>query len=200
MLPASAKWGDATSKTAYAYIPLAILTAYPDGVVRFWVHAQDVAGNWGGFAHYDMTLDRTSPILTAISPTTEGSNVGSCTNLSPCDIHFSATDPGTAPAVATPIISGEWYLGQNIVRLPGDDVATSNDPGQGKGIPFSITPPATTVSNRTFTINSSLIAQYLVSINATSQTLPPGTSINIVFRVRDAAGNWSNSQYVVGSA
>jgi hypothetical protein len=203
MIPANAVWGDATVKQAYGYIPLAVLTSYPDGPVKFWIHAQDVAGSWGAFSSLELTVDRRAPVLTAVAPTANGSNVGSCTNSSPCVIHFSATDPGpsaTPPAVATNIISGEWYLGQNIVRLPGDDVATSNDPGLGMGIPFSIDPAATTVTNRTFAITSSLIAQYLVAINATAATLPPGSTINIVFRVRDAAGNWSNNRYVVGTA
>jgi hypothetical protein len=207
MIPANAKWGDAPAKQAYAYIPLSVLTAYKDGMVRFWVHAVDTAGNWGDFASVDMILDRTSPILTAVAPTPMGAQLGTCgayssatPSTNPCTIHFSATDPGTAPAVATNIISGEWFLGQNIVRLPGDDVATSNDPGKGLAIPFSITPPATTVTDRTFQVTPALIAQYLISINATTATLPPGTTLYIVFRVRDAAGNWSNNQYVVGTA
>ena len=120
--------------------------------------------------------------------------VGSCSGS--CSIPFGATDPGP---VNTNIISGERYLGQSIVRLPGDDIATSNDPGLGKGIPFSVVTPGTTVTG-SFQITPALIAQYLVSINATAATLPPGTTLNIVFRVRDAAGNWSKSTFVVGTA
>jgi hypothetical protein len=78
-------------------------------------------------------------------------------------------------------------------------VAPSHDPGLGNAVPFSVATPATTVTG-TFQITPALIAQYLVSINATAATLPPGTVLNIVFRVRDAAGNWSTSSYVVGRA
>jgi fructose-specific component phosphotransferase system IIB-like protein len=200
MIPATAKWGDAPAKQAYAYIPLAILTSYKDGVVRFWVHAQDTAGNWGDFTTVDMILDRTPPAFDKPPTPPAGTSVGSCSVS--CSISYGATDPGpasTPPAVATNIISGEWYLGQSIVRLPGDDIATSNDPGLGKGIPFSVTAPGTTVTG-SFQITPALIAQYLVSINATAATLPPGTTLNIVFRVRDAAGNWSKSTFVVGTA
>ena len=88
-----------------------------------------------------------------------------------------------------------WYES----RLPGDDVATSNDPGFGKGMPFTVASPGTTVVD-SFSITPALIAQYLIAINAASSTLPPGTTLNIVFRVRDAAGNWSHNSYVVGSS
>ena len=97
-------------------------------------------------------------------------------------------------------MSGEWFLGQNITRLPGDDVAVTNDPGLGKGMPFTFT--ASTGNNPvtgTFTITPAQITAYLISINAVVTTLPVGTHLNIVFRVKDGAGNWSLLSLVVGT-
>jgi hypothetical protein len=120
---------DSPTKVAYAYLPLAELTAYPEGKVRFWVHAKDIAGNWGtgaDWSYVDLILDRTAPNLT--SATIAG---GACTGLNTgCTVSFTATDP-VSGGVNSNIVQGEWFTG--------------TDPGQGLGFPFGIV-PNTTVS------------------------------------------------------
>jgi hypothetical protein len=199
MYPDGARWDSAT-KIAWAYIPLAILTSYPEGHVAVWTHAQDIAGNWGPFTYTDLVLDRTAPAwdLALMPPSYVGSSVGTCNDTTPCSIHYAANDP-VSGGVNSNIISGEWFIGQGITRLPGDDVAVSNDPGQGNGMPFSVLVPGTSVDG-SFTITKALLDQYRAMINASTSSFAPGASLTIVYRVRDAAGNWTPDTYVMGTA
>ena len=69
MVPDPGKWGVGTSELAYAYIPLAVIRAYPSGIVPFFIHGKDAAGNWGPFTRVYLTLDKTAPAITAASLT-----------------------------------------------------------------------------------------------------------------------------------
>ena len=166
MVPFSGAWDSAT-KVAYAYLPLAELTAYKEGYVRFWIHAKDIAGNWGtgpDWSFVDLKLDRTPPTITASSI---AGAPGSCNGLATgCTVTYSATDPASVVgAVNSNIVQGEWFTGA--------------DPGQGLAVPFAIpTPYSTTITNGTF-----------------NPFAAGGTTI--YFRVKDAAGNWSLTSSVL---
>jgi hypothetical protein len=194
MMPDQAAW-DSSTKKAWAYIPLAVLTAYPEGLVRFWVHARDEAGNWGAFSYTDLVLDRTSPVFDTPPTPAAGASVGSCDPS--CTIPVGAHDP-LSGGVNNNIVAGEWFLDMNITVLGGDST-NGNDPGAGHGMAFTIAAPGTTVTD-SFTITPALLSQYLEMRNAADTTLPSGTAINIAFRVIDKAGNWSTNTYVVGTA
>jgi FtsP/CotA-like multicopper oxidase with cupredoxin domain len=182
MIPAGAKW-DSSTKVAHAYVPLAELTSYPEGLVRFWVHAKDIAGNWGGWASGDLTLDRTAPKFEAPTPV-DGRQFGPCT--AGCSIPLKATDP-LSSGVQSNIVQAEWFVDQGAHLIceqpPGPgctpEVVAPGDPGKGNGTAIPI-PPGTTFSLTT-------------TFNPGPQ--PPGTKI--VFRVKDAAGNWSINTMVV---
>ena len=134
MVPAGAVW-DSPTKVAYAYLPLAELTAYPEGLVRFWVHGKDEAGNWGtgaDWTYVDLILDRTPPLITSASIV---SGTG-CTGLpTGCTVTYSANDP-LSGGVNSNIVLGEWFTG--------------TDPGQGLGFRFTVAPQSTSVVNGTF--------------------------------------------------
>jgi hypothetical protein len=179
MIPAGARW-DSPTKSAQAYIPLAVLTAYPEGLVRYWVHARDIAGNWGGWAHADLTLDRTPPVFNYPPTPTNGSAI-TCT--AGCTITLSATDK-LSGGVNSRIVQAEWFIDQGAhlvcpAPAPGctPEAVAPGDPGQGNGTAISITPGYTVAG--TFSVGPK----------------PAGTKI--VFRVRDAAGNWSLDSIVV---
>jgi hypothetical protein len=181
MIPAGGKWDSAT-KVAHAYIPLAELTSYPEGLVRFWVHGKDIAGNWGGWASADLTLDRTPPKFDTPPTPVDGSQIGPCT--AGCSVTFRATDP-ISNGVHSQIVQAEWFVDQGAHLIceqpPGPgctpEVVAPGDPGKGNGTAIAITPG--------FTVNP--------TFNTGPQ--PPGTKI--VFRVKDAAGNWSINTMVV---
>jgi hypothetical protein len=183
MIPDGAKWDSAT-KVAHAYIPLAELTSYPEGKVRFWVHGRDLAGNWSGtWSFADLTLDRTPPKFEAPTPA-DGSTIGNC--AAGCTVPVQATDP-VSNTVHSYIVQAEWFVDQGAHLIceqpPGPgctpEVVAPGDPGKGNGTPISI--PAGT----TYTLTT--------SFNTGPQL--PGTKI--VFRVRDKAGNWSINTMVV---
>jgi hypothetical protein len=186
MFPSGAAW-DTTTKLAYAYIPLAVLTEFPEGYVRFWVHAQDQAGNFGSWAYTDLTYDKTPPVFdtpvipvppATLTPITCNTNAG-------CNIAFTAHDPVSA-GVHSNIVQAEWFIdpGATVVCTSptppcAPQVVAVTDPGYGNGTPIALTLPlGTTVAT---------------SFHMPRQ--PRGT--HIVFRVRDAAGNWSPNNMVI---
>jgi hypothetical protein len=181
MIPAGSRW-DTPTKVAYAFIPLAELTKYPEGHVRYWVHGKDLAGNWGGYAYADLTLDRTPPLFVYGAGGTPAP--GSTCGASPCAVNFKATDP-ISGGVNSPIVQAEWFIDQgahSICEVPGPgctaEIIAPGDPGYGAGNPVLLTSPATTLS---------------LSFNVGPQ--PAGSKV--VFRVRDQAGNWSQDGLVV---
>ena len=46
MSPSDGFWGNSPTKGVTAFLPLSELQGRPDGLVRVWVHAKDIAGNW----------------------------------------------------------------------------------------------------------------------------------------------------------
>ncbi len=187
MIPSGARW-DSPTKIAYAYIPLAELTAYPEGYVRMWVHGQDLAGNFGPWGYADMTLDRTPPAFTysgASATPANNSQIGPCPATAPCSVSFTATDP-LSGGVNSKIVEAEWFVdqGAHLVCEPAapnpctPEVVAPADPGQGLGTPIRIASPGTTVAG-SFSIGAQ----------------PSGT--HIVFRVKDQAGNWSLDSLVI---
>jgi hypothetical protein len=127
MVPAGGAWAAGPAATAYAYIPLAEIRACQEGIVTFWVHGQDAAGNWGPYASVNLTLDKTAPTLSALTLNTVA-GVSSITG--------TATDPGL---VTTNIVGAEWFTGA--------------DPGLGNGLPVvsNPTPPPTFVAGNPVT-------------------------------------------------
>ena len=88
MTSADGLWGNSLTKDVTAFLPLSELQGMPDGLVRVWVHAKDIAGNWGPFRATDLVLDRTAPA------------VDSATNTAP------AVTTTAAAAVPLPLVAG----------------------------------------------------------------------------------------------
>jgi hypothetical protein len=184
MIPANARW-DLPTKVAHAYVPLAELTSYPEGHVRFWVHGKDVAGNWGSWSYSDLTLDRTKPHFNygpGLTPA-DNSQIGSC--AVDCSVTLNATDP-VSSGVHSKIVQAEWFVDQGAHLIceqpPGPgctpEVVAPGDPGYGNGTAIPIATP-----------------DYTVTATFNTGKQPPGTKI--VFRVKDQAGNWSVNTMVV---
>jgi len=190
MIPSGAAW-DSPIKVAFAYIPLAVLTAYPEGYVRFWVHAQDQAGNFGPWISADsadLKFDKTPPVFDspALPTPTSAPNTVACSTVTVCTIDFKASDP-LHGGVRSNIVQVEWFIDQGAqviceANVPGctPEVAVLSDPGYGSATPgtFATTVPDTTRSG-TITLGQQAV----------------GTKI--VFRVKDEAGNWSLDNLVV---
>jgi len=120
MIPTGGAW-DSPTKLAYAYVPLAELTAYPEGYIRFWVHAQDQAGNFGPWFWTDLTYDKTAPVFDTPDPATAPNGIACRTG---CTVSFTAHDP-LHNGVQSKITQAEWFVG--------------TDPGFGNGTQVTIT-------------------------------------------------------------
>jgi hypothetical protein len=180
MIPTGGQWNSPT-KIANAFIPLAVLTSYPEGLVQFWVHARDIAGNWGGWAHAELTLDRTAPVFNYPATPADASQV-ICT--AGCTITLNASD-AVSGGVHSRIVQAEWFVdpGAHLIcdtPAPGctPEVVAPGDPGQGSGTAIAIANPDFTV-----------VASFTVG--------PKAKGTKIIFRVRDAANNWSRATMVI---
>jgi hypothetical protein len=189
MIPSGAAW-DSPDKVAFAYIPLAVLTAYPEGYVRFWVHAQDQAGNFGPWISADsadLKFDKTPPVFDspALPTPTSAPNTVACSTVTVCTVKFTAHDP-LHGGVNSNIVQVEWFIDQGAqviceANVPGctPEVAVLSDPGYGSATPGAFTTPVGTTRSGTITLGQQAV----------------GTKI--VFRVKDEAGNWSLDNLVV---
>jgi hypothetical protein len=138
MVPVGGKWNVSPTQSATAYIPLADIRACPEGKVRFWVHGKDLAGNWGDFASYDMTLDKTPPVIDAATATPSSTTVA---------LNIQAHDP-VSGGVNSNIVQAEYFL---TPCTPGAELGCFNDPGPGNGTQIPIGAPGTSI-NVTVTI------------------------------------------------
>jgi hypothetical protein len=184
MIASGAAW-DAPVKLAYAYIPLAVLTSYPEGKVRFWVHGQDLAGNFGPWAHQDLTYDKTPPAFDTPSIPAPPASPTSIACTAGCTINFTAHDP-VSGGVNSNIVQAEWFNDQGAqviceANVPGctPEVAVLSDPGYGTATPATFTTPRGTTRSGSITLG------------------PQAIGTKILFRVMDQAGNWSLDNLVV---
>ena len=136
MFPSGATW-DTSTKIAYAYIPLAELTQFSEGYVRFWVHAQDQAGNFGGWAYTDLTYDKTPPVIDSVTPAAPATIF--CRSVAGCTISFTAHDP-LSGGVQSNIVQAEWF----------NDQGAGTNPGYGNGTPITLGLPLSPTASASF--------------------------------------------------
>jgi Multicopper oxidase len=110
MIPTTGKWSG-TVANAYAYVPLSDIRSCQEGTVVLWVHGKDAAGNWGPATSVTLTLDRTKPVITALTAST---TAGTTT------LTLSANDP-TSNGASSNIAAIEWFTGAD----PGPGNATA---------------------------------------------------------------------------
>jgi len=104
MTSADGLWGNSLTKVVTAFLPLSELQGMPDGLVRVWVHAKDVAGNWGPFQATDLVLDRTAPTVNSATNTTP---LVSTTAAAAVSLPLSAGSLALASATGFPATGGK---------------------------------------------------------------------------------------------
>ncbi len=200
MTPDNAPWGGTLSAglyhlDVYTDIPVAEFTAFNQGLARFWVHGQDAAGNWGTLTAvpttatgangvYDMQLDKTAPLILdgTTTPTAPAPHMGVPASLPSTfgTLEFTAQDPALPPP--TPQNAGwtgysgqlatvEWLISYTNVI----DAATWT----GTAIITPI-PPQGVAGTPT-----------VVDVPLASSPVPLATGAIVIYRIRDAAGNYS---------
>ncbi|MCW3815116.1 multicopper oxidase domain-containing protein [Micromonospora sp. DR5-3] len=115
-------YNGATENT-YGLLPLSELTGVADGTHQVLVHARDSAGNWGPLAAVTFVLDRTGPVVSAVTAAPN-----------PTARAATLTLTATATDAAAAVTAAEWYEGA--------------DPGAGHGHPMTVsgTALATTIA------------------------------------------------------
>jgi FtsP/CotA-like multicopper oxidase with cupredoxin domain len=112
MLPVDGKL-DSTGEAFYGLIPLTQVKALADGTHHVYVRGQDAAGNWGPLFAVNLVVDKTVPVLGALT-------------ASPSPTNGAETLTLTAPVTdASLIAKAEYWLG-------------GTDPGVGKGISLPV--------------------------------------------------------------
>ncbi|MFD2764984.1 multicopper oxidase domain-containing protein [Micromonospora eburnea] len=103
---------NSATENTYGLLPLSELTGVADGTHRVLVHARDSAGNWGPLAAVTFVLDRTGPVITALTATPNPTARAATLSLA-----ATATD-------VSAVTAAEWYEG--------------TDPGVGHGHPMTV--------------------------------------------------------------
>jgi hypothetical protein len=115
MVPAQGAW-NSNVLNAYAYVPLTDIRSCAEGSVVLWVHARDVAGNWGPFQRVTLTYDSTPPVISSATATRTGGIV---------TLTVAANDP-TSAGVSSNIVAAEWFTGSDPGPGNANAVVTSN--------------------------------------------------------------------------
>ncbi len=90
---------NSATENTYGLLPLNELTGKADGIHQVLVHARDSAGNWGPLAAVTFVLDRTGPVITAVTATPNPTARAATLSLT-----ATATD-------LSPVTAAEWYEG-----------------------------------------------------------------------------------------
>jgi len=101
------------SEAAYTDIPLATVQAMTTGSHSLFIHAKDVAGNWGPFTSTTLVVDKVRPTVSGLSALPTPAIGVATVNLS-----------ATASDNLTAVDRAEWFLGA--------------DPGVGNGTAMTI--------------------------------------------------------------
>jgi FtsP/CotA-like multicopper oxidase with cupredoxin domain len=91
------------SELGYTDIPIASIAALPDGFHHIWVHARDIAGNWGALdGSITIFTDKNGPVVSniAFNP--------AATNNSPVALTATADDTTKG---GSNVVAGEYFIG-----------------------------------------------------------------------------------------
>jgi hypothetical protein len=152
---------NSASEGAYGLIPLSQLTGMADGPHQIYVHAKDLAGNWGPYAPLTLVIDRAGPVMTAAGATPASVN----RNTTAVNLAATATDARTA------ISGAEWFDGA--------------DPGKGLGHRMTITStgPTSATVNVAASPGSLSLGSHTLSIRALDAAgnwgIPATVTVNV---------------------
>jgi hypothetical protein len=132
---------NSTSETMFADIPLTTIGQLADGAHTVYLHGKDAAGNWGATSTTTITVDKTAPVLSAVS-----------LSPNPTSNAASVTLTATATDNLSNVTAAEYYVG--------------TDPGVGAATAFSFT--AGNPVSLAASINSAALAEgtYTVGVRA----------------------------------
>ncbi|MGB8651309.1 MAG: hypothetical protein WCD35_11670, partial [Mycobacteriales bacterium] len=104
---------DASTEAVYGLIPVSQVKALTEGTHHVFVRGQDAAGNWGPLYAVNLVVDKTAPVLGALTATpnptggattvTLSAPVTEANGLARAEFWTGTTDPGVGNATALPV-------------------------------------------------------------------------------------------------
>ena len=167
-----------SQETVYGLVPLSQLKALSNGEHAVYLRGEDAAGNWGSLAAAKLIIDKTAPVLGALSVTPNPTN-------------GAATVTATAPLTETGLIqSAEYYFG---ATDPGVGKATLTQPTTGQnGTSVQLTIPTTGLARGSQTVTIRVKDQagnWSNKVSTTFTVVPPNRIFASNFEPGDPA--WS---------
>jgi hypothetical protein len=129
MLPVDGKL-DSTGETFYGLIPLTQVKALSDGTHHVYVRGQDAAGNWGPLFAVNLVVDKTAPVLGALTaapnPTNGAENltltapVTDASLIAKAEYWLGTTDPGVGKGISVPVsvVAGKVQVTVPLTSVP----------------------------------------------------------------------------------
>jgi hypothetical protein len=129
MLPVDGKL-DSTGEAFYGMIPLTQVKALADGTHHVYVRGQDAAGNWGPLFAVNLVVDKTVPVLGALTATpnpTAGAEtltltapVTDASLIAKAEYWLGATDPGVGKGISLPVsvVAGKVQVTLPLASVP----------------------------------------------------------------------------------
>ena len=209
--PAGGLCNGRLTKSVDAFLPLSALQGMNDGLVRVWVHAKDIAGNWGPFTSADLTLDKTVPVvdsLTRVTPAAPSTTIaGNLLQPLPptggtLNVASALAFPASGSVTIRTLLSGlrtYAYTGKSATQLlgvTGPVILGGTFRGAAVTLVVVVGPPATVLTAHDVLSNGSASgltgAEWFTGIdpgpgNATKVTVAPGSSSTFPGPVNSAA-------------
>ncbi|GAA1133414.1 hypothetical protein GCM10009630_34480 [Kribbella jejuensis] len=129
LLPVDGKL-DSTGEAFYGLIPLTQVKALADGTHHVYVRGQDAAGNWGPLFAVNLVVDKTAPVLGALTaapnPTNGAENltltapVTDASLIAKAEYWLGTTDPGVGKGISVPVsvVAGKVQVTVPLTSVP----------------------------------------------------------------------------------
>ena len=125
---------DSPTETVYGLIPISQVKALADGTHHVSVRGQDAAGNWGRLFAVDLIVDKTAPVLGALSrhhptPTDGAANLtlrprSTRRRFAAAEYWLGSTDPGRREG--HPGAGAAWSAATIVATVPLAGIAAGN--------------------------------------------------------------------------
>ncbi|HZX05551.1 multicopper oxidase domain-containing protein [Kribbella sp.] len=129
LLPVDGKL-DSTGETFYGLIPLTQVKALADGTHHVYVRGEDAAGNWGPLFAVNLIVDKTAPVLGALTATPNPTNgadnltltapVTDASLIAKAEYWLGTTDPGVGKGISVPVsvVAGKVQVTVPLASVP----------------------------------------------------------------------------------
>ncbi|MDX6280687.1 MAG: hypothetical protein QOH03_1758 [Kribbellaceae bacterium] len=121
---------NSTSEAFYGLIPLTQVKSLADGTHHVYVRGQDAAGNWGSLFAVNLVVDKTAPVLGALTASpnpTNGANtltltapVTDASLIAKAEYWLGGTDPGVGKGISVPVsvVAGKVQVTVPLASVP----------------------------------------------------------------------------------